>query len=403
MLPDRDTPLARLREWLRAALVALGLVALNAAVVANALGFVHKPRRVLETDHYYYLAMAERAGAGGSSDQARTAPYCWRVLTPALAAQLTRLGFSLDQAFYLLTNVFLCGFLLAVVAYLRVVGCSERESWLGVALVGLMQGAVRWYEYQYWMSDPLALFLVCSGLLLAELGRERALGAVCVLGVLARESVLLALVYYGVRWLKRAGLRRALIRTVALSAAPLATLMLLRVWITPIPGPRLVRVLQEILRVRVDLLFTNQLYLATVGTFGVLLPLACASPRRLWAHLKNEQQAAAIVAAAYLSLLFGNNTDRLLAYASPVVASLALLGLRALAAGSVSRWWAWAIPALGLQVFFWLSTPFHLPAVSVYQSTSWPVVIALVSFWALALWQARGAPTSIAAATAGTR
>jgi cytochrome c-type biogenesis protein CcsB len=32
-------------------------------------------------------------------------------------------------------------------------------SVVGLVLVGLMQGAVRWFEYQYWMTDPSALML----------------------------------------------------------------------------------------------------------------------------------------------------------------------------------------------------------------------------------------------------
>jgi hypothetical protein len=382
----------------RAFLVALGLLAVNAIAVSSLLGFVHKPRRVLETDHYYYLAMAESDEARAPSVQAHIAPYCWRVLTPFLARQLARLGLSIHQAFYLLTNVFLCGFLVALFGYLRALGFLEREALLGMVLVGLMPGAVRWYEYQYWMTDPLALLLVCASLLCIESGRERLLLPLAVLGVLTRESFLLVLVYYAVRCLQRSGLRAAVLRTLALAVAPVAVLLLLHALITPEPGPRLLKVIREIVAFRVSALWENQLYLATIGTFGVLLPLVFHEPALTLERIRRWPAAAALLLATYLTLFFGNNTDRLLAYAAPVVVAAALLGLRIPAfSRDPTRLATWSAAAVALQILFWWTTPFHREAVSVYQPTNWPNVVTLLAFWALG-WHLWRRPASALAA-----
>lgn len=395
--PEADGRAPRAHGWWRACLVALGLLAVNVAAVGALLGFVHKPRRVLETDHYYYLAMAESDETRAASVQARTAPYCWRVLTPFLAHQLTRLGLSIHQAFYLLTNVFLYGFLLALFAYLRALGFVEREALVGMALAGLMPGTLRWYEYQYWMTDPLALLLVCGSLLCIESGRERLLLPLAVLGVLTRESFLLVFVYYAVRWLQRSGLRAAILRTLPLAAAPAVVLLLLRVIITPGPGPRLWKVVREIVAFRVSVLWESQLYLATVGTFGVLVPLALLAPALTWARVRRWPAAAAFVVATYLTLLFGNNTDRLLAYAAPIVVAAGLLGLRVPAfSRNPARLATWTAAALALQLLFWWTTPFHREAASVYQPTNWPIVGALLGFWALG-WYLLRRPLSLSA------
>jgi hypothetical protein len=85
-------------------LLSVALVGGNAVYVAHRMdGFVHKPHRVLETDHLRYIEMAR--GPAGDAELAGEAPFCWRVLVPALARALTRAGLGLNPAFYLLTNL----------------------------------------------------------------------------------------------------------------------------------------------------------------------------------------------------------------------------------------------------------------------------------------------------------
>lgn len=110
--PDRDA-------WTAAALSLL-LVVFNAAYVSAYLGPVHGPRRVGETDHFHYIEMAK--AAAGDPSLARDAPYCWRLLVPALAGPLWRAGIRLHLAFYILTNLALLGFLFVLYLYLRDLG-----------------------------------------------------------------------------------------------------------------------------------------------------------------------------------------------------------------------------------------------------------------------------------------
>ena len=55
---------------------------------------------------------------------------------------------------------------------LDIVSVTDRPVFhadLAVVLMGLTQGAVRWFEYQYWMSDPLCLALVAAAILLPRI------------------------------------------------------------------------------------------------------------------------------------------------------------------------------------------------------------------------------------------
>ena len=305
---------------LMAALVLL----LNAAYVVSSLGLLHKPRKVLETDHLRYIEMAR--DPLGAEQLARTAPFCWRVLTPWLAFLLTKSGLSLNAAFYLLTNVFLFAFLFTLFLWLRDQGLGLRECLLGQALVGLQQGAVRWYEYQYWMTDPLCLFLVVLALRLIAQRRDGALGVVSVAGVLARESYLLVLPGYVLRRLREDGSAPASRGRWPSPALAVGALLLVRLAIAPSNEPDTLRTIERALAFRWRHLLDNQLYLASFGSFGVLLPMALLLPGQLTAWARTRYDHAVLVAGAYLSLALGNNTERLLAYA--------LAGRRAAGAGA---------------------------------------------------------------------
>ncbi len=143
-------------------LLALALLALNSGWVSARLGFLHKPHQVAEHDHLRYLAMAR--GAPGDAQLARQSPYCWRVAVPAAAALLARTGMKLNLAFWLLTNLALLAFLLALDAWLELLGFGQRERLAGLALTGLLQGCLRWFEVQYWMTDPAGLALLVLAL-----------------------------------------------------------------------------------------------------------------------------------------------------------------------------------------------------------------------------------------------
>jgi len=146
----------RARDTGIGALVSLLVLAVNVSVVSSQLGFLHKAKQVKETDQWRYIQMArdpERRDA-----LSREATYCWRVFVPTLARTLMRAGLGENLSFWLITNVSLFGFLLVSWLYLRDLGFELPYRVAGLLLLGFTQAAVRWYEYQYWMTDPPSLF-----------------------------------------------------------------------------------------------------------------------------------------------------------------------------------------------------------------------------------------------------
>lgn len=369
---------------------ALLLLGVNIVFVSSSIGFVHKPKRCLETDHYHYIDMAA-APPGQRSERAREAPFCYRVLVPGLVNRLGRLGVSMNEAFYLVTNLFLLAFLLAFYALLRRGGATAPESFVGLALVALTPGAVRWYEYQYWMPDPACLFFLTLAIGWIQAGRERPLLVVSPIAALVRETYVLVLPYAFLFAWRRTSFRAAVLATGRLGLATLPVLVLLR-WAIPASGGMgLGSAALEMIPFRIRHLWENQLYFATFGTFGVLLPLVCLRPRRLPGFVRSRPEDAALVVLTYASLAFANNTDRLLAYALPAVVPVALRSIRALEE-AVGVGLPVAAAAIGLQVFFYWRTPFHEPGISIYQPTSLAVTLAMVAFWCggVALLRLRG-------------
>ena len=362
------------------ALAAALLLFVNVAYVAASLGLVHKPRRVLETDHFRYIEMARQPFA--EEPLARTAPFCWRVLTPWLAHGLTLTGLGLNPAFYLLTNIFLFAFLLTLFLYLRDLDHGLPLSLFGVALAGLVQGAVRWYEYQYWMTDPLCLFLVALAFRLIRRRSDAALGLVSVAGVLTRESFVLVLPYYVLRRLRDSGWGVALGRALAVSGLAIGVLVLVRHLIVPANDPETLRTIARAVGFRLRHLLDNQLYLLSFGSFGVLFALIWLLPGRLFSWCRTRYDEAAFVALAYLSLAMGNNTERLLAYALPVVLPLALGQLETFSRQARVPLLPLAGMCLGLQVLVWTETRLlGEQGLSAYQPANALVAGVLALFW----------------------
>jgi hypothetical protein len=359
-----------------AALLAL---ALNAAYVSAHLGFVHRARQVRETDHHHYIEQAE--GAAGRKELADAPPYCWRVLTPALARALTRTGLGLNASFYLITNVSLFGFLLVLFFYLRELGFDRRLGLAGLALVALMQGPVRWFEYQYWMSDPPCLFLVALAFWLVRRERAAALGLVGVVAAFVRETYVVVFPHYLLYLWKRRSRAEAVARTLAVSALPIAILIGLRLAIVPNQPDDLVASLHENVAFRLRHFFDNQWYVLTVGTWGVLFPLFLLFPSRIAELSRRHFDQLAPALAVYASLLVSNNTERPLAYAVPALLPAALHNLRAFLAETGLPAWPVFATAIGLQALVWWQTRLFEMGSSIYQPANPAVAAALAAFW----------------------
>jgi hypothetical protein len=364
-----------------------GLVLLgNAAYVIAALGPLHRSKTVLETDHRTYMEMAWAEPWRAEVE----APYCWRLLTPYLVFLIIKSGLDMNAAYYLLTNLALFGFLFCLHAYLARLGLSAGESALGLLLVGLLPAAVRWYQYQYWMTDPLALFFVTLGLLLVHSERHVWLAVLGTVALANRETHLLVLVYFALDRLRREPARTALPRALLIALPGLAVLAAIRYLLLPRPGEDVLATLGEMLAFRYRHLFDNQLYLVTLGSFGVLLPLALLEPRRVAGELRRHYEAAAYLALTFASLALANNTDRLLVYAAPVLLPPALWGLRSLTRRGLAT--VWIALVLALQAFFYRETLFYgHQGISIYQPTNWPVILSMLGFYVLARWRLRRA------------
>ena len=96
------------------------LVAANAGYVASVLGFVHRPRQVMETDHRHYIHMAM------NPEEPEDPPYAFRVAAPGIARGLMVFGLSVHQAFYLLTQISLVAFLTCTFLFLRARGFAAE-------------------------------------------------------------------------------------------------------------------------------------------------------------------------------------------------------------------------------------------------------------------------------------
>lgn len=361
-----------------ALLLACGIVCFNAAWVAARLGVLHKPKRVLESDHRHYIEMAR--GAAGQPELARRAPYCWRVVVPGLVRLSLRAGLDLHLAFYLLTNLALIGLLVVLDAWLADLGFAPWLRVVGLLLVGLMQGAVRWFEYQYWMTDPQGLLLVAAGVLLAWHARWRSLAALSLLSAGVRETHVLVYPFVLALVWRQAGLRAAGRRTLLVAGPALMLTAALRLGIEPLVHPTLGASIADNLAFRWHHLTDNQPYVLSIGTWGVLLPLALLGSVRGRVWHRWPEQAVLLLAVYATTILISNNNERPLAYALPAVLPAALVGLSRLAESGRLACALWVTAALAVQVLFYLETRFTGLGISIYQPVSWPVVLVCALF-----------------------
>ncbi len=301
------------------------LVAANAGYVASKLGFIHRVRAVMETDHRHYIHMAM------SPDEAEDPPYAFRIATPALARGLMQTGLSVNAAFYAITQLSLVAFLSCTFLFLRARGFIPEISALAVVLMGLTQGAVRWFEYQYWMSDPLCLALVAAAILAIQLDTPwRVAIPIAFAAGFVRESFVLVLPFAFFHTLKRHDLTQAVLRTAAIAAAFFSVSLTLHALITPISPDDWWSGVVDSMGFRYRRLFVNQWYVLTVGTWGVFLPLALSDPGTFARRVRENLDLTFLTLATYGTLIISNNTERPLAYAWPAIAAAGAAGMRAL-------------------------------------------------------------------------
>ena len=374
-------------------LLAVLVLAVNVQSVSARLGFLHKAKQVKEYDHWRYIEMAR--GPEGRPALQREPPYCFRLAIPALVRGLKHLGLSENASFFLVTNAVVFGFLLLLWLHLRDLGFSLALRAAGLIVVGFTQGAVRWFEYQYWMTDPAAIFLVTLAFYLVERERRTGVLLVSVAAAFVRETYVLVYPYLFLRDLRSGrGLPRSIARTAAIAVLPFAVLVAIRLVVVPTVADSFVSGIVDSMSFRWRMRYENQIYVLTIGAFGVLLPAALLAPARLPGLLRRHFDRAAFVIAVYASCAISNNSERPLAYALPVVVPAALLGLRAF----LDRTGLPPVPVLAvavlLQGVFWHGQRWEEAGASIYQPVNWTTVAAIAAAWAGAealLWKGRRA------------
>lgn len=369
------------RDLLLGVFLSLGVLAFNVGFVSAQFGFLHKAKQVKETDQWRYIHMARHPD--GRHPLARESTYCWRVLVPRTASLLMRAGLSENPSFWLLTNVFLFGFLLVTWIYLRDLGFELPWRITGLLLLGLTQGAVRWYEYQYWMTDPPCLFLLATGLLFVHRGWHAALYPVSILAAFVRESYVAVYPYYFIRLWRTRSFLEATWRSAALGVVPLVVLVGLRVLIVPDQPEALFDGVGETVAFRLRHL-ADQPYIFTVGAWGVLFPLLLLFPARLPGLVRRHPEDAFLTLFFASLCLVANNTERELGYALPAVLPAGLHFLRAFVAESRLPTVPVAAAIVFMQLLFFLEQEFGGAGMSMYQPTSLRLTAAMLVFWLVA-------------------
>lgn len=362
------------------AALAVLLLAVNVASVASQLGFLHKAKQVKEYDHWRYIEMAR--GPEGRPALQREPPYCFRLAVPTLVRGLKHLGLSENAAFFLVTNAVLFGFLLLLWLHLRDLGFSLALRVAGLLVVGFTQGAVRWFEYQYWMTDPAALFLVMLAFFLLERGKWAGLFAASVLAAFVRETYVLVYPYVFLRGLRTGHpLLAAAGRTVALAALPFAILVAIRRLVVPNQPDDFASGIVDSMTFRLHHLLDNQPYVVSVGAFGVLVPLLLLVPQRLPGLVRRHFDRALFVLSVYATLAISNNNERPLSYALPALVPAALWCARAFLEETRLPTLPFLATVVGLQVLFWVGQRWAEIGISIYQPVNWTTVGAMAAFW----------------------
>jgi len=132
---------------------------------------------------------------------------------------------------------------------------------------------------------------------------------------------------------------------------------------------------------RLNHVLDNQLYVVTIGAFGVLAPLLILQPERLPGLVRRHFDRALYVLSVYATLGISNNNERPLAYALPALVPAALWCARAFLEETRLPAGPLLATVVALQVLFWVGQRWTEIGMSIYQPVNWTTVAAMAAFW----------------------
>jgi hypothetical protein len=274
-------------------------------------------------DAYAYVALAEHPRFF------TVTPWAYRALTPWIVSLVPGdvvAGFHLVSA----GGLVLAGLLLF--GFLRQLGHGAAGSLLAMAAFLFASAVGEIVQYPF-LADPVTLALVLAFVLLLERGEGAGtLALAAVLGGFAKElqALLVPLVFFA--RVGRDGVPTALRKTLAVGAATVTAMLILRTWVAlpqaAVSMPPLAAVWAAFVRDWPDTwrgaLLSGALPL---GLLGALLPRARPFLRR-YGYALAITLATPFIAWAYVGdprvIFFGKNSERVLTYALPFLLALAL-------------------------------------------------------------------------------
>ncbi len=291
-------------------------------------------------DRHFYRLMAVQG-----LFEFRLAPYCWRVLVPALAGWSP---LALQTSFFVITSTSLWG--TGVVLYFTARGRrhSPTVASLGVLLFYSLGWGSKFIVADFWIPDGAALLLVSLALWAALEKKLQVFGAVMLVAAVTKESVLLAAPLYLCLNLRRPVDGRFVVTAAAALIPAAVVAILLRAVVAQQNGDaEYFATMPEDIR-RFPDLFDHYSYgrlllevgyeerfrhreLAdflryTTSPLGIALPiLVMFGLRRSW---RLALGMVAFFVLTYAQLLFATDTQRLVVLVAPCLVILALEGVR---------------------------------------------------------------------------
>lgn len=281
-------------------------------------------------DHLYYIAMAEEPGGEYQ------APFCFRVLTPALARLMP---FGTADSFYFLTVIFLVG--TGVLAYYIVLE-TAKDGYLalaGIAIFYSLSAAAKFCLYDFWLTEPALFFFSTLAVLLLLKNHDIWLSVALAVAVLAKESALFLIpLVYAVR-AESLFDRKAAVRALAVAVLPVIVYLGVRMVVPSLPQSSPAELFRVVGLARLIEGLAGFLRGGTVGTWGVLIPALILLSGKKGGRIL--LRALPFLILVYIQPLFAKNVDRLLVFAFIAMIPASVEGLRRMTDRFLlSRWMA---------------------------------------------------------------